>query len=96
MGYDNPEYGLNIDLFGSAQVTFKEGPPQATGMGLLKVSDPLLLASYDFSKSNLPTEFVNSREGGSDVSNTWDSTVRGVKLAVGTTRGIVTGKQQRI
>jgi hypothetical protein len=87
MGYDNPEYGLNIDLFGSAQVTFKEGPPQATGMGLLKVSDPLLLASYDFSKSNLPTQFVNSREGGSDVSNTWDPTVRGVKLAVGTTQG---------
>jgi hypothetical protein len=87
MGYDNPEYGWDIDRFGSGQVTFSEGNPQLTGMGALKVQDASLLASYDFSKSNLPGEFVSSREGGSDVSNTWDSTTRGVKLAVGTAAG---------
>lgn len=87
MGFDNPEYGLDIDRFGSAQITFAEGQPQITGQGSLKVQDATLLASYDFSKSNLSNEFVNSREGGSAVSNTWDSVTRGVKLAVGTTSG---------
>lgn len=87
MGYDNPEYGWDIDRFGSGQVTFFEGNPQITSMGSIKVNDARLLASYDFSKSNLPNEFVNSREGGSDVSNSWDETTRSVKLAVGTTSG---------
>lgn len=87
MGYDNPEYGWNIDRFGSGSVSFAEGPPQITAMGNLKVSDAELLASYDFSRSSLPTEFVNSREGGSDVSNVYDPSVRGVKLTVGTTAG---------
>ena len=87
MGYDNPEYGWDIDRFGSGQVTFAEGNPQITGMGSLKINDARLLASYDFSKSNLPNEFVNSREGGNAVSNTWDPLTRGVKLTVGTTAG---------
>ena len=87
MGYDNPEYGWDIDRFGSGRVTFFEGNPQITGMGSIKVNDARLLASYDFSKSNLPNEFVNSREGGSDVSNSWDEATRSVKLAVGTTSG---------
>jgi len=87
MGYDNPEYGWDIDRFGSGQVTFAEGNPQITGMGSLKINDARLLASYDFSKSNLPNEFVNSREGGNAVSNTWDPLTRGVKLSVGTTAG---------
>lgn len=87
MGYDNPEYGWNIDRFGSGPITFAEGPPLLTGFGSLKVNDAKLLASYDFSKSNLPNEFVNSREGGSAVSNSWDPTTRGVKLAVGVDQG---------
>ena len=87
MGYDNPQYGWDIDRFGSGQVTFAEGNPQITGMGSLKINDARLLASYDFSKSNLPNEFVNSREGGNAVSNTWDPLTRGVKLIVGTTAG---------
>lgn len=87
MGYDNPEYGWDIDRFGSGQVTFAEGNPQITGMGSLKINDARLLASYDFSKSNLPNEFVNSREGGNAVSNAWDPLTRGTKLTVGTTAG---------
>lgn len=87
MGFDNPNYGWNIDRFGAGQVSFFEGNPQVTGMGSVKVDDAKLLASYDFSKSNLPNEFVNSREGGSAVSNTWDEATRSVKLAVGTATG---------
>lgn len=84
MGYDNPEYGWDIDRFGSGRITFYEGPPQLTGMGSLKINDARLLASYDFSKGSLPNEFVNSREGGSAVSTSWDAATRGVKLVVGT------------
>lgn len=87
VGYDNPEYGWDIDRFGSGKVTFAEGPPQITGSGALRVNDGQLLASYDFSKSALPTEFTQSREGGSLVSNEWDPTTRGVALTVGTTAG---------
>jgi hypothetical protein len=87
MSFDNPEYGWNIDRFGAGLTSFYEGPPQITAMGNLKINDAKLLASYDFSKSNLPNEFVNSREGGSDVSNSWDPVNRGVKLAVGTAQG---------
>lgn len=87
VGYDNPEYGWDIDKFGAGLTSFYEGAPQITAMGNLKINDAKLLASYDFSKSNLPNEFVNSREGGSDVSNTWDPVNRGVKLAVGQTVG---------
>ena len=87
MGYDNPEYGWDIDRFGSGRVTFFEGNPQLTGMGSLKTNDAQILASYDFSKSNLPGEFVSSREGGSGVSNVWDAATRSVKLTVGQTQG---------
>ena len=87
MGWDNPEYGWNIDRFGSGFMTFAEGPPQISGLGSLKVNDPLLLASYDFSLSNLPNEFVNSREGEYEVTNTYDPDTRGVKLTVGTAGG---------
>ena len=87
MSFDNPEYGWNIDRFGAGLTSFYEGPPQITAMGNLKINDAKLLSSYDFSKSNLPNEFVNSREGGSDVTNTWDPTTRAVKLAVGTAQG---------
>lgn len=83
-GFDNPEHAWNIDRFGSGQVAFGEGPPQLTADGAVRVNDAKLLANYDFSKSNLPNEFVNSREGGSEVTNTWDPTTRGVKLTVGT------------
>ena len=84
MGWDNPEYGWNIDRFGSGFMTFAEGPPQITGMGSLRVNDPLLLAAYDFSISSLPNEFTNSREGESQVTNSWDPATRGVKLTTGT------------
>jgi len=87
MGYDNPEYGWDIDRFGAGKTTFSEGPPQITGTGALRVNDGALLASYDFSKSALSNEFTQSVEGGADASNEWDSSTRGVALTVGTTPG---------
>jgi len=84
VGYDNPEYGWDIDRFGSGKMTFAEGPPQVTGTGALRVNDGLILASYDFGKSNLPNEFTTSVEGSADVDNSWDADTRGVALTVGT------------
>lgn len=85
VGYNNQSYGWEINRFGSGNVTFQEGNPQTTGMGALKVNSALILASYDFSKSSLPNEFVNSRKGGSAVYSKWDEVTRSVKLVVGTT-----------
>lgn len=86
IGYDNPEYGLNVNKFGSAQMTFEDGPPELTAFGKLKVNDAKLLAYYDFSRDKQPTQFVNSVEGES-VSANWDSASKSVKLSIGTASG---------
>jgi len=39
MGYDNPEYGLDIDRFGSANVRFAEGPPEISAFGKLRTTN---------------------------------------------------------
>ena len=59
MGYDNPEFGLDIDRFGSAKVRFAEGPPEISAFGKLRTTEPKLLAQYDFYKSELNDQFVN-------------------------------------
>ena len=86
IGYGNPEYGLNINKFGSAQITFEEGPPELTAFGKLRVNDARLLAYYDFSRDKQVTQFVNSTEGES-VSAEWDAGSKSVKLAIGTASG---------
>lgn len=63
VGGNNPENKLDVDRFGSAQVTFSEGTPELTGFGSLKINDARLLASYDFSLDKQPQQFVNSNEG---------------------------------
>lgn len=48
LGWDNPEYGLEIDNFGSANVRFSEGVPQLDAFGKLRVSGTTLLGEYLF------------------------------------------------
>ena len=79
MGYDNPEYGWDIDRFGSGQVTFADGAPELTAFGKLRVNEPRLLANYDFTNSELKTQFANSREG-DGVTLTWEEDNGQVKL----------------
>lgn len=86
IGYDNPEHGLNVNKFGSAQVTFEEGPPELTAFGKLRVNDARLLAYYDFSTDKQVTQFVNSTEGESVVAD-WDAASKSVRLAIGTVNG---------
>ena len=80
MGYDNPEYGLDIDRFGSANVRFAEGPPEISAFGKLRTTEPKLLAQYDFSKSELNDQFVNSQEG--KGSKSWEADVGAIRLRV--------------
>lgn len=87
VGHNNPEYGLAINKFGSAQVTFEDGPAELTAFGKLKVNDSRTLAFYDFSRNSLPQQFVNSREGENSTSN-WDASTRSVKLSVGSANGL--------
>ena len=48
MGYDNPEYGLDVDITGSANIRFAEGLPQLDAWGKLRVSGGTQLADYVF------------------------------------------------
>ena len=83
MGYDNPEYGWDIDRFGSGQVTFAEGAPEVTEFGELRTSNKTLLAQYMFTKSRLPDEFSNALIGAGTVN--FESGFQAVRLDVGDT-----------
>lgn len=78
IGYDNPEYGLDIDNTGSASVRFAEGLPQLDAFGKLRVSGATLLGEYIFANGTLPTQFSSVlREGG---TVTWDQNTRALVL----------------
>lgn len=85
MGYDNPEYGLNIDRFGAANIRFAEGSPVLSSYNALNVSKPKLIAQYNFVLNSQPTEFSNTLIGSGSV--TWDSNAKYVKVATGTDVG---------
>lgn len=58
MGYDNPEYGMDVDVLGSANVRFAEGQPQLDAWGKLRTSGATLLGDYVFSNQDvLDTNF---------------------------------------
>ena len=56
MGFDNPEYGLDIDVRGSANVRFSEGQPQLDAWGKLRTSGATLLGDYVFSNEQVLVE----------------------------------------
>lgn len=78
IGYDNPEYGLNIDNTGSANMRFAEGLPQLDAFGKLRVSGATILGEYIFSNGTLPTQFSGTFSDGGAVS--WDANSRAVVL----------------
>lgn len=57
MGFDNPEFGLDITNRGSALVSFSEGEPQLDAWGKLRVNGATQLGKYVFSNES---EFVNN------------------------------------
>jgi len=48
MGYDNPEFGLDVDITGSANIRFAEGLPQLDAWGKLRVSGATHIGDYVF------------------------------------------------
>lgn len=85
MGWDNPEYGLNIDRFGSANVRFSEGPAQVSSFGGLRTTESTLLAQYAFDKSILPDEFANTLVNGGDIGHdaAWGYVVESITTETG-------------
>lgn len=92
VGANNPEYGLNVDQFGSAQIRFQDGPATTTPFGKLHATARNLLANYDFARSGLYDEF-NTIEvfGGSSV---WEKEYGHVKLAIAAQNDFTTHASQ--
>ena len=49
MGYDNPEYGLDVDPYGSALVTLADGRPTLDAFGKLRTTGATHLGEYVYS-----------------------------------------------
>ncbi len=56
VGYDNPEYGLDVDITGSANIRFAEGLPQLDAWGKLRVSGGTQLGDYVFGQEAVFTD----------------------------------------
>lgn len=90
VGYDNPEYGLDVDITGSAKVRFAEGLPQLDAWGKLRTSGATPLGNYIFGQEDVYTDnFVPvSLSGGySTYSDTRHSITVGVDHTVDPTNG---------
>jgi hypothetical protein len=88
VGANNPEYGLNVDLFGAARIRFQDGPATTTPFGKLQTT----ARNYDFARSGLYDEF-NTIEvfGGSSV---WEKEYGHVKLAIAAQNDFTTHASQ--
>lgn len=85
--YDNPDYGLWVDKFGSAQVTFAEGQPQLDAFGKLRVSQGTLVGEYVFANGVMPEAFSTTKVGAGNV--TWDANKRAAVIGTSTANGDV-------
>jgi len=80
VGYHNPEYGVDIDRFGSMNIRFGEGPAVIDSFGHLKVNNGRLLSNYNFAKSPHTGEFANSIEG--EGSKQYDAEIGAHRLSI--------------
>jgi hypothetical protein len=86
VGYENPEFGLNVDDTGSANVRFAEGLPQLDAFGKLRTSGVTILGDYVFSDNPLVQDFTQTKWG-LGVSGAIDPVRKGLLV---TTPGSVT------
>ena len=63
VGYDNPEFGVDVDATGSMNMRFAEGLPQLDAFGKLRTSGASILGDYTFSNNFLPDQFATYVEG---------------------------------
>lgn len=71
MGYDNPEYGLDVDITGSANIRFSEGLPQLDAWGKLRTNGATHIGDYVFGQEEVLTDNFSpaSLQGGSVTYN---------------------------
>ncbi len=80
IGYDNPEYGLEVDAFGSANVRFSEGIPQLDAFGKLRISGATHLGEYIYGDESVLNSFAKTAVNGGTV--TYDNFSKGVTIAI--------------
>ena len=79
MGYDNPEYGLDVDVQGSANVRFAEGQPQLDAWGKLRTAGATMLGNYVFGgEAKVTDNFSQVEIDGGYVD--YDQTRKSVKV----------------
>ena len=69
IGFDNPEYGVDVDSTGSMNIRFSEGLPQLDAFGKLRTSGATILGDYVFSDNFLPQYFTTTKWNGGTVSH---------------------------
>lgn len=81
MGYDNPEYGMDVDITGSAKIRFNEGQPQLDAWGKLRTSGATHIGDYVFGQREKLTDNFSSVEiDGGYV--TWSNSTKAVRIGV--------------
>lgn len=81
MGYDNPEYGMDVDITGSANIRFAEGLPQLDAWGKLRVNGATHIGDYVFGQEDVWTKnFSPTFLGGGTV--TYDNDRNSVTIKV--------------
>lgn len=81
VGFDNPEYGLDVDITGSANVRFNEGQPQLDAWGKLRVSGATHLGDYVFGQEEKLTDnfAIVGFDGG---YATWSNDRKSVRIGI--------------
>lgn len=90
VGFDNPEYGQDVDITGSANVRFAEGLPQLDAWGKLRTSGAVQLGDYVFGQEEVFIDNfspVRLAGGYADYSNTRHSIKIGVDYTVDAANG---------
>jgi len=85
VGFDNPQFGWDIDRFGSGQVTFAEGQPQVDAFGKLRSSGGTIIGDYIFANDTLPALFSGKKTGAATI--TWESTSHNLLITNTTASG---------
>jgi len=98
MGFDNPEYGMDVDITGSANVRFAEGLPQLDAWGKLRTSGATQLGDYVFGQEAILTDNFSpvQLDGGYvTYSNTRHSITVGVDHTVDPTNGFASSSSNQ-
>jgi len=82
IGYDNPEYGVDVDRSGSMNIRFPEGRPQLDAFGKLRVSGASILGDYTFANNFLPSEFTRWKFGTGNI--TFNDVLHCAEISTGT------------